>query len=158
MLSVITLDSRIRCVEEKHRTPEITKLIDSLVNFMLFTHQLLIKIPIWKYYETKDRKEFFENFDYIYKFVNLLFFIGLSFIENFFRMMSNYINEVLARVSKETVNEKSILQQLVMNKEKNNLSMEDITAIMIDLLMAGVDTVRNKRKFFNFCLTKKFIL
>ena len=57
--------------------------------------------------------------------------------------MSNYINEVLARVSHESVNKKSILQQLVLNKEKNNLSIEDITAIMIDLLMAGVDTVNN---------------
>lgn len=65
------------------------------------------------------------------------------------RLVHHYIQEASSRISQSNYklndDEKSILQKLIERKEKYNINNEDIDAIMIDLIMAGVDTVNEKQ-------------
>ena len=62
-------------------------------------------------------------------------------------MVSKYIREASSRLSIQATtdqNELGILKQLLINKEKYCLTVEDIESIMVDFIMAGVDTVNTK--------------
>jgi hypothetical protein len=49
---------------------------------------------------------------------------------------------------KQDILSKSILEQYLIVKDKYNLTLDDIIAVVSDFLIAGVDTVINS----NFCL------
>jgi cytochrome P450 len=66
-----------------------------------------------------------------------------------FSLISEYIKEASKRLTNELreqqPDELSILQQLILNRDKHKLTLEDIESIMVDFMMAGVDTVSAER-------------
>lgn len=56
-------------------------------------------------------------------------------------LASKYVREASKVESNKHDDELGILKQLIQNKEKYDLTMEDIESIMVDIIMAGVDTV-----------------
>ncbi len=66
MITLITLDRRILCVNEATREPEAIRLIQEIDKFFTYTARLNVSLPLWMYFSTSDRKEFFKTYDYLY--------------------------------------------------------------------------------------------
>ena len=120
-------------MDEKSRAPNAAEFVENIETFFIYFGRVTFSLPIWRFYPTTDWKLFEKSGRYIYK------------------VVTEYIEEAKAKLEKGVVDNKdkyTILSQFLSRREKHNLDMKDIVAIMTDFIMAGVDTVCKKRIWF----------
>jgi cytochrome P450 len=113
-------------MNEKTRTAYTTSLVKSIERFFILTGQLSFSFPFWHFFPTKDWREFEKTGAFVYKTVK------------------NFIQEAKDKLENQNPNnphKKTILSRFLERKDNYGLEVDDIVSIMIDLMIAGVDTV-----------------
>ncbi|CAG0914444.1 unnamed protein product [Notodromas monacha] len=136
-VSCFALNARLGCLQEG-LTPDSDA--QKMITAMNITFDALNytenNLPLWKIYRTKQFKRLIEA------------------QEVFTEISLKYIRRTLEIFEKDPVtdeNEASILQLLL---TKDNLSQNDVLLLILDLLMAGIDTTSHSMGFLLFQLAK----
>jgi len=122
-------------MNEKTQTAYTTSLVKSIERFFILTGQLSFSFPFWHFFPTKDWREFEKTGTFVYKTVK------------------NFIQEAKDKLANQNPNnphKKTILSRFLERKDKYGLEVDDIVSIMIDLMIAGVDTVSFHPVFYIF--------
>lgn len=67
VISQAVFNKKINCVDDKKRTKSSEEFIQSLDKLMKTTSDLMNSLPLWKYFETKEWKEYVKNTDLFFK-------------------------------------------------------------------------------------------
>lgn len=124
-VSVVALDKQLGLIKANRSNPQAKKLFDALNLFFELSGELEMKPSIWRYVATPKFKKLIKVLDEIQD------------------ITSGYVNEAVERLEREPSNkpdhEKSVLEKLLKTDQQ-------IARVMaIDMLIAGVDTVRRSR-------------
>ena len=129
-VSFFVLGRRLGCLEDQMPL-ECKLFVDGIQNFMETTINLLFTLPIHKIWPTKKWKAL----------VNIM--------DNLYTYASGHVNEKIAELGKkEKLNELEKadaelgMDFLTYMIHSGTMSIEELAANAIDLLIAGVDTVR----------------
>lgn len=124
-VSVVALDKQLGLINANRSNPQAKKLFDALNMFFELSGELELKPTIWRYIATP-------------KFKKLIKVLGE--IQD---ITLGYVSEAIERLEREPSNkpdhEKSVLEKLL----KTNQQIATVMAV--DMLIAGVDTVRRSR-------------
>lgn len=126
LVSIMAFDERINCIDEKKRTEEAKLFIKHSSTTLIYAGKLFYSV-LWKFYPTKDWKLFVESMDFIYG-------IGRKYV--------NQAHNKVKLLSKEEleVQEKTILNELLINKDKYKTDLTETLSFMVDMLGGGIDT------------------
>ncbi len=123
-MSEIIFDERLKWVDEKTRDPNVTEFVNRIEEFFVAFGRVGFALPTWKYFPTKEWKNFEYHGRHVYKVVD------------------KYIERAQEKMKSDPVNKdkSTVLSQYLERREKYGLTMKDVLAIMTDFLIAGVDT------------------
>lgn len=125
-ISIVALDQKLGLLSGKRNNPEVRKLFRLLIDLFTLSVDIEFKPPIWKYYKTKTFRKMMKTMD------------GITDI------VSRHVEQAIERIEKAELNdssangnrEPSVLEKLI------KIDKKVATVMAMDMLMAGIDTVR----------------
>nr|WPM94883.1 cytochrome p450 314A1a [Polyphagotarsonemus latus] len=126
-ICMLCLDIRMNCFEENLVLQDGLDLIESTKKLFSAYQNLYYNPPLWKLFETKDYKDYYESEDAIYQIVN------------------KYVQRAYNQLENNSKN--SLLKTLV---SLNNLDKRDIKTLLIDFISGGINTVSTSLSFILF--------
>lgn len=130
-VGAIFLNTRIGCLDEK--APRVANDMIECVRVALGESMLKLNggVPLWKFFKTKNYKDFDEA------------------SEGMYRITDSLIKYSMSKLDGSSDKEKSVLEKLIDKCGKDS----DIPTVMaMDALMAGIDTTGNTSAFFFYHL------
>lgn len=122
----MSFDQRLNCLDLRTTSKEIIDFINIVTDFEIYSAKLLTSIPIWKIFKTTD-----------YKIFEKLYLEILKTTEK-------YIHDAMDKLKNDTTilhkSEQTMLQQFLINQEKTKISTDEIVALMVDFVLAGITT------------------
>jgi hypothetical protein len=130
-VSELAFDHRMKCVDDRIRhEQEVTDLVNSIELFFIQLGRLAFSFPFWQFYPTKDWRLFEKSGKFIY-----------DIVRKHIKTAQLKLDAADCVVGVDSTKKKSILAEFLSRKDKYDLDLEDVVAIMTDFLIAGVDTV-----------------
>lgn len=128
-VSVVALDKQLGLINKNRDDPKAKRLFNALTDYIKYSADLEYKPSIWKYIKTATFKKV------------------MQYLDEITTITKSFVDEAIDRIEEEKrnsggvekpENEKSVLEKLI--KIDRNIAM----VMAMDMLKAGVDTVRKK--------------